>query len=138
MVSSHFAEEYDPTIEDSYRKRVTIDEESCLLDILDTAGKEEYSAMRDQYYRSGEGFVLIYSITDRSSFEQITTFRDHILRIKDVEFVPIILVGNKIDLEDERQVTKAEGEKLAKELGVISFRIVKLILTKKKKKGFIS
>ena len=48
--------EYDPTIEDSYRKQVTIDDETCLLDILDTAGQEEYSAMRDQYMRTGQGF----------------------------------------------------------------------------------
>ncbi len=48
----------DPTIEDSYRKQVTIDDETCLLDILDTAGQEEYSAMRDQYMRTGEGFLL--------------------------------------------------------------------------------
>lgn len=48
LIQNHFIDEYDPTIEDSYRKQVTIDEETCLLDILDTAGQEEYSAMRDQ------------------------------------------------------------------------------------------
>ena len=48
LIQNHFVDEYDPTIEDSYRKQVTIDEETCLLDILDTAGQEEYSAMRDQ------------------------------------------------------------------------------------------
>ena len=47
----------DPTIEDSYRKQVSIDDEVCLLDILDTAGQEEYSAMRDQYMQGGEGFI---------------------------------------------------------------------------------
>merc|ERR1711991_711156 len=57
FVQNHFIEEYDPTIEDSYRKQVTIDHETCLLDILDTAGQEEYSAMRDQYMRTGEGFL---------------------------------------------------------------------------------
>ena len=48
LIQNHFIDEYDPTIEDSYRKQVTIDDETCLLDILDTAGQEEYSAMRDQ------------------------------------------------------------------------------------------
>ena len=48
FVQGIFVEKYDPTIEDSYRKQVTIDDETCLLDILDTAGQEEYSAMRDQ------------------------------------------------------------------------------------------
>ncbi|KAF9808004.1 hypothetical protein SFRURICE_017176 [Spodoptera frugiperda] len=51
----NFVDEYDPTIEDSYRKQVVIDGETCLLDILDTAGQEKYSAMRDQYMRMGEG-----------------------------------------------------------------------------------
>jgi hypothetical protein len=64
-LQSHFVEEYDPTIEDSYRKQCVIDEEVALLDVLDTAGQEEYSAMREQYMRTGEGFLLIYSITDR-------------------------------------------------------------------------
>lgn len=48
LIQNHFVDEYDPTIEDSYRKQVVIDGETCLLDILDTAGQEEYSAMRDQ------------------------------------------------------------------------------------------
>ena len=52
--AQHFIDEYDPTIEDSYRKQVTIDDETCLLDILDTAGQEEYSAMRDQVSRASE------------------------------------------------------------------------------------
>ena len=52
LIQNHFIDEYDPTIEDSYRKQVTIDEETCLLDILDTAGQEEYSAMRDQVRHS--------------------------------------------------------------------------------------
>merc|ERR1711991_993772 len=109
LIQNHFIEEYDPTIEDSYRKQVTIDHETCLLDILDTAGQEEYSAMRDQYMRTGEGFLLVYAITSRSSFDEIATFREQILRVKDKESVPMVLVGNKADLEDERQVTGQEG-----------------------------
>lgn len=55
----------------------------ALLDILDTAGQEEYSAMREQYMRTGEGFLLVYSIIDRNSFEEIQTFHQQILRVKD-------------------------------------------------------
>lgn len=109
LIQNHFIDEYDPTIEDSYRKQVTIDDETCLLDILDTAGQEEYSAMRDQYMRTGEGFLLVYAITSRSSFDEISTFREQILRVKDKESVPMVLVGNKADLEEERQVTVQEG-----------------------------
>jgi len=98
-------DEYDPTIEDSYRKQVTIDEETCLMDILDTAGQEEYSAMRDQYMRTGQGFILTYAITSRQSYDEINTFREQILRVKDADAVPMVIAGNKCDLEDERQVS---------------------------------
>merc|ERR1712188_139359 len=95
LIQNNFIEEYDPTIEDSYRKQVTIDDETCLLDILDTAGQEEYSAMRDQYMRTGQGFLIVYSITSRSSFDEVAQFRDQILRVKDADKVPIVIVGNK-------------------------------------------
>ena len=106
--------EYDPTIEDSYRKQVTIDDETCLLDILDTAGQEEYSAMRDQYMRTGEGFLLIYAITSRSSFDELNTFKEQIVRVKDKDNVPMVVCGNKCDLEEERQVSAQEGQDLGK------------------------
>ena len=73
--------------------------------MLDTAGQEEYSAMREQYMRTGEGFLLVYSITSRQSFEEIVTFQQQILRVKDKDYFPIIVVGNKCDLDAERQVS---------------------------------
>lgn len=93
-------------LQDSYRKQCVIDEEVALLDVLDTAGQEEYSAMREQYMRTGEGFLLVYSITSRQSFEEILTFQQQILRVKDKDYFPIIIVGNKCDLDAERQVSR--------------------------------
>ncbi|KAG8745127.1 Ras GTPase [Ceratobasidium sp. 414] len=104
FIQSHFVDEYDPTIEDSYRKQCVIDDEVALLDVLDTAGQEEYGAMREQYMRTGEGFLLVYSITSRNSFEEISTFHQQILRVKDRDSFPVIVVANKCDLEYERQV----------------------------------
>merc|ERR1712108_9825 len=115
LINHHFMDEYDPTIEDSYREQVEIDQETCLLDILDTAGQEEFSAMRDQYMRTGQGFLCTFAITSRSSFDEITAFREQILR--DEDEVPMVLVGNKCDLEEERQVTAVEGQDLAKSFG---------------------
>ena len=91
---------------DSYRKQCVIDDEVALLDVLDTAGQEEYSAMREQYMRTGEGFLLVYSITSRTSFEEIPTFQQQILRVKDKDYFPVIVVGNKCDLEVERAVSQ--------------------------------
>ena len=64
-----------------------IDGETCLLDILDTAGQEEYSAMRDQYMRTGEGFLLVFAVNNAKSFEDISTYREQIKRVKDAEEV---------------------------------------------------
>ena len=121
---NHFVETYDPTIEDSYRKQVVIDQQSCMLEVLDTAGQEEYTALRDQWIRDGEGFVLVYSITSRSSFSRITKFHNQIKQVKEsmssgspVGPVPVMLVGNKSDKEIERAVSDQEGSALAKELG---------------------
>jgi GTPase KRas len=83
-----------------------IDDEVALLDVLDTAGQEEYSAMREQYMRTGEGFLLVYSINSRQSFEEILTFQQQILRVKDKDYFPIIIVGNKCDLNGERVVSR--------------------------------
>ena len=83
-----------------------IDDEVALLDVLDTAGQEEYSAMREQYMRTGEGFLLVYSITSRQSFDEITTFQQQILRVKDKDYFPMVVVGNKCDLENDREVTR--------------------------------
>jgi len=117
FIQSHFVDEYDPTIEDSYKKQCIIDDEVALLDILDTAGQEEYGAMREQYMRTGEGFLLVYSITSRNSFEEISTFHQLILRVKDQDTFPVIVVANKCDLEYERQVGMNEGRDLAKHFG---------------------
>merc|ERR1712113_519885 len=84
LVSHHFVEFYDPTIESSYRQQFMIDEEIAMLDILDTAGQEEYTALQSQWIRQGEGFVVLYSITDRSTFDEVEKFRTKILNVKDV------------------------------------------------------
>ncbi len=73
--------------------------------------------MREQYMRTGEGFLLVYSITSRSSFEEIVQFHRQILRAKDIDRFPGIIVGNKSDLEAERQVSTMDGEQLSKALG---------------------
>jgi len=115
LVTDNFMDEYDPTIEDSYRKQVNIDEEPAILDILDTAGQEEYSSMQDQWMREGKGYVLVYSIDNRQSFDEISAFKEKILRAKEMDKVPMVLVGNKCDLQ-ERAVTLEEGQELAKSM----------------------
>ncbi|KAL7419371.1 RAS2 protein [Cryptotrichosporon argae] len=80
---SSFVEAYDPTIEDCYRKQWVVDEQPCLLEVLDTAGQEEYTALRDQWIRDGEGFLVVYSIASRSTFERIERIVERVHRVKD-------------------------------------------------------
>ncbi|XP_062918916.1 ras-related protein R-Ras2-like [Mobula hypostoma] len=118
FIQSYFVSDYDPTIEDSYTKQCVIDDRAARLDILDTAGQEEFGAMREQYMRSGEGFLLVFAINDRGSFDEISKFHRQILRVKDRDEFPMILIGNKADLEHQRQVTKEESDSLARQLKV--------------------
>lgn len=108
-----FVEEYDPTSADSYRKKITVDGEEMQLDILDTAGQEEYAAMRDNYYRTGEGFLCVYSITIEDSYRLLTDFHEQILRVTENDAIPFVVVGNKADLEEKRQVSTKQGKELA-------------------------
>ena len=110
-----FVEEYDPTSADSYRKKLAIDGIEMQLDILDTAGQEEYAAMRDNYYRTGEGFLCIFSLTDAESFKAVKSFHSAILRVTERDTIPFFLVGNKCDL-DGRQVSREEAMALADSL----------------------
>ncbi len=71
---------------------------------MDTAGQEDYAAIRDNYFRSGEGFLCVFSITEDDSFQATQEFREQILRVKSDDSIPFILVGNKSDLTDKRQV----------------------------------
>jgi len=112
-----------------------------MLEVLDTAGQEEYTALRDQWIRDGEGFVLVYSITSRASFNRIRKFHEHIQRVKESSNAgspvrsgylsspvspgipkyagpaPVMLVGNKSDRVTEREVSTQEGSAMAKDLG---------------------
>ncbi|KAK1343682.1 hypothetical protein QTO34_014235 [Cnephaeus nilssonii] len=117
FIQSYFVTDYDPTMEDSYTKQCVIDDRAARLDILDTAGQEAFGAMREQYMRTGEGFLLVFSVTDRGSFEEISKFQRQILRVKDRDEFPMILIGNKADLDHQRQVTQ-EGQQLAGQLKV--------------------
>jgi len=116
-ISKQYMEDYDPTIEDSYSKSVTLDGEDVLFDIFDTAGCEDFSAIRDQYMRTGDGFLIVYSVTLKSSFEDLMAFRDSIVRAKDDENPAIVICGNKCDLADYREVQISQAKAFADKYG---------------------
>jgi len=118
FIQNKFSDTYNPTIEDSYRKQFVVDEQPIVLDLLDTAGQEEYKELREVYMRGGEGFIVVYSITDPKSFQEVTEFRDQAIRVKDGDKIAMILVGNKTDLEHQRVVSTQQGQQLADKLGI--------------------
>lgn len=115
FVSHSFLDYHDPTIEDSYQQQAVIDGEPALLDILDTAGQVEFTAMRDQYMRCGEGFMICYSVTDRHSFQEASEYKKLIQKVRASEDTPMVLVGNKFDLHMQRKVSTEEGKSLARQ-----------------------
>jgi len=119
-ISAHFVEVYDPTIEDSYRKQISVDEQVALVHIRDTAGQEQYSCLRESWYRDGEGFLLVYAINDRKSFLKLREHVKQIERVRDVEDIrgkaPLMLFGNKLDLAGQRQVPTEEAQAYAAEM----------------------
>lgn len=112
-----FVEKYDPTIEDFYRKDIEIDQNPITLEILDTAGTEQFVSMRDLYIQNGQGFLIVYSIANYHSLRDATSLKDTILNIKHLDEVPLVLAGNKKDLEDQREASTQEGRDLAKKWG---------------------
>lgn len=110
-----FVEDYEPTKADSYRKKVSLDNQEMQIDILDTAGQEDYAAIRDNYFRSGDGFLCVFSITETESLTAAQELREQVLRVKNDENIPFLLVGNKADLEQRRSVTEEAAREQAYE-----------------------
>lgn len=114
FIHNRFVEHYDPTIEDNYRHQVEVDGRSYILEILDTAGTEQFAQLRNLYIKNGMGFILVFSLTSASSFHEISELHKQIVREKETTAVPIIVVGNKCDLDDSRQVTRKDAETLCR------------------------
>jgi len=117
FINRQFLSLYDPTIEDRYQKQIEYKNIQCMLEILDTAGQETFSAMRELYMANGEGFALVYSIISNLSFTEIEKIRNGIIKHKNSTQVPMVLVGNKLDLEAKREVPTEKAKQITKEWG---------------------
>ena len=110
FINNKFPTEHDTTIEDSYSIPVKIDDINCQFEILDTAGQDDYQTMLDTWINSSDGFILVYSIDNRESFESTKVRYERILKLKGDQKVSIVVAGNKCDLEESRKVSKEEAE----------------------------
>ncbi|KAK4973793.1 Ras-related protein rsr1 [Elasticomyces elasticus] len=122
FVQGVFIESYDPTIEDSYRKQMDVDGRQVMLEIMDTAGTEQFTSMREFYMRDAHGFLLVFSITSMSSLHELAELREQIVQIKGGDpNVPIVLVGNKSDLEEDRVVSRSKAFQVSQAWGNVPY-----------------
>mmetsp|Transcript_10757 Transcript_10757/g.14884 ORF Transcript_10757/g.14884 Transcript_10757/m.14884 type:complete len:211 (+) Transcript_10757:85-717(+) len=118
LTTGHFFEDYDPTIEDCHIGSLSVDGQPVRLEILDTAGQGDFhSSFLDQWIERAQGVLMVYSIDNPHSMEELHDIRDRILLSKDDEKFPIVLVGNKSDIGSKRMVDAAEGRRLAQKWG---------------------
>ena len=122
MIYDRFSllDEIDPTLEEVYTKEITLSGKSCMLHLEDSAGRQQ---LPPDYWPfvDTHGFLLVYSITSRSSFLSTHEFYEKIVGEKEKERISVALVGCKCDLESEREVSIQEAQQLADSLGIPLF-----------------
>jgi len=82
----YFSDDYDPTLENIHHKMLLVDEKPCVVEVVDTSGQEDYTALRDHSIRNGQGFLLIYDVARRSSFTSVETIYKTVQRVKNEKF----------------------------------------------------
>jgi small GTP-binding protein len=113
FTQNYYEEEYDPTIDENYRKQFTVDDHVMLLELEDSIPNEFFPHNQQHpFHQIAQGWLILFSITDRQSFYQTSWHRDEIFTAQP-DCPPIVLVGTKLDLELDRQVTTKEAESLA-------------------------
>ncbi|KAI8520774.1 PREDICTED: GTP-binding protein Rheb-like [Branchiostoma belcheri] len=115
FVEGQFVDSYDPTIENTFNKTIKVRGQEFNLQLVDTAGQDEYSIFPQAYTMDVHGYVLVYSVTSRKSYEVVQVIRDKLLDLTGAQNVPIVLVGNKTDLHMERVIPQEEGKGLAEQ-----------------------
>ena len=116
FINYNAPEDHDPTIEDRYKQSQIINNEQYEVEILDTAGEDDYQNMLDSWINFGDGFLLVFAINDEESFKLLEKKRERIINNKNKK-VPIILVGNKQDLSEERKIEFSDAKNLADSWG---------------------
>ena len=112
-------ESHEATVEDRYSTTLKIKDKEYSVDVLDTAGEEDFQNMLDMWVNFADGILLVFAVNERESLEIAKNKRERILKSKGaLNKMPIVLVGNKQDLENERQVTSTEAITLANTWGI--------------------
>uniref|UniRef100_A0A0B6Y7A4 small monomeric GTPase n=1 Tax=Arion vulgaris TaxID=1028688 RepID=A0A0B6Y7A4_9EUPU len=116
FLTKRFIGEYDQASENKYKCSTTLEGESMTFELLDTRSNNDDMGARDDVVRWADGFILVYSVTSRKTFEVLSDVRRKVEDVKKASHVPVILLGNKADLAHVRQVSEDEGVRLAIDL----------------------
>ncbi|XP_078702871.1 GTP-binding protein Di-Ras2-like [Branchiostoma floridae x Branchiostoma belcheri] len=113
FITGEFPVQHRPTVEDVYSRVVGCDKGVCTLRVIDTTGSYNFPAMRRLAIYKAKAILLVYSVTDKNSFQEAKTLYELVHSVKtDLLKVPVVLVGTKTDLTDQRDVKKKEGTEL--------------------------
>eukprot|EP01147_Barroeca_monosierra_P002241 gene2241-8034_t len=105
-LKDRFVEEYDPTIEESYQTTIELDGSTIPLELVDTAGQEEFKSFRDATLGFGEAFIIVFSISDENSYKEAIKLVTKVEKLfLDDDIKPVLVLGNKCDLEEKRKVS---------------------------------
>jgi small GTP-binding protein len=131
LINNEFSEKYDPTLEDTYQKDLHVNDIKFRVNLVDTAGQEEYQNLRSKYTTDGDAFIIVYSVTDQSTFDEVEKFLDTIFQGKatkpgqDTKAIvlctPILVIGNKTDLHERREVPFQEAHDMCTKYGIAHF-----------------
>lgn len=113
-----FEENFLTTIGVDFKvKQITVDDKQIKLQIWDSAGQERFKNITMSYYRNCSGIIIVYDVTNHNSFEKVGEWIEEVRRY--VPTVPLMIIGNKCDMEDKRQVSTEEGRELAAKYNLI-------------------
>lgn len=118
FADDNFTDSYISTIGVDFRFRtVTVDGKTVKLQIWDTAGQERFRTITSAYYRGADGIIMVYDVTSMESFEHVEEWLSEVDRYASENTIKL-LIGNKADLEDEKQVSPEQAQKFADKLGI--------------------
>ncbi|CAK4652516.1 hypothetical protein LEN26_012499 [Aphanomyces euteiches] len=125
FVKDYFVRDWDPTIEDAYRKTMDVSNQLCMLEILDTAGQDDFESLRPAWMMGKDGYIFVYAMDSRASLYELQAFFELHLQINEMKkpLPPIIMVANKKDLVEQDpskcQVTSEEGRRVARSYNAV-------------------
>lgn len=118
-VDEKFSQNHQATIGVQYKqKTLKMGDNTIRIQIWDTAGTTRYNTITPNYYRNVDGILLVFDITNIKSFEMVSFWIKEINEKTDIGKKDLLLVGNKIDLEANREVKKEDGAKVADDIGI--------------------